>query len=176
MTSPGESLTAVWGPGGFGNGGRGDWQPNTSAAETRKANRQEHPFGLSMRQTRFVPGNCRSYGIFPLSCVMQRRLPYKFGDWQEKCDEADDEIFRPPRRRILFQTHLTRVHRVPNIHYFRLQMYRPPGARLYSPLREGPSGSRKPPSNGRVRRLQWTAAASDRKIIPRRTSAYSAAW
>jgi len=53
-----------------------------SAAETRKANSQEHPFGFWLRQTMFVPGNCRSYGIFPLSCVMQRRLLYKFGDWQ----------------------------------------------------------------------------------------------
>src|SRR6266403_3714115 len=95
MTSPGESLTGVLGPGGFGKGGSGLWQPpNARAANTRKAKRQEDGLSVRLRQTLSVPGNCRSHDICLLSCVMQRCLLYEFVDRQDKCDEIGDRSFR----------------------------------------------------------------------------------
>src|SRR5437762_807646 len=50
IVSPGASLTAVLGPGGFGRGGCEVWQPpHVSAAKTRKAKRQEDGLDARLR-------------------------------------------------------------------------------------------------------------------------------
>src|SRR6266566_3195746 len=87
IVSPGESLTVVLGPGGFGKGGSEVWQPpHASAAKTSKAKRQEDELNARLRQAVSVPGNCRSSHICLLFCVMQSCLLYKIVDRQAKCD------------------------------------------------------------------------------------------
>src|SRR6266487_3948682 len=90
--SPGERLTTVLGPGGFGKGGCEVWQPpHVSAAKTRKAKRQEEKLNLRLREAVSVPGNCRSSHVCLLFCVMQRCLLYKIVDRQDKCDKVGNQ-------------------------------------------------------------------------------------
>src|SRR5262245_49435541 len=86
ITSPGESLTVVCGPGGFGKGGSGLWHaPHMSAAQNTGAKRREDRLEPPpLRSATTVPGNCRLFDIPLLSWIMQGRLLYKLVIWQDK--------------------------------------------------------------------------------------------
>src|SRR5215470_20394800 len=56
------------------------------------------------------------------------------------------------------------------------QIYRRVITPLNSPFRRAFSDSKKPLRNGLVSRPRWPAAASDRKTIPQRTTAFSVGW
>src|SRR4030095_13912073 len=88
MTSPGDSRTAVLGPGGFGRGGHGLWQPpHVSAVRIRTAKSQRDSRNVPLRQTVSVPGNGRSSDVcFLSSCIMAACLFYKHVNRQDKCD------------------------------------------------------------------------------------------
>src|SRR5439155_14995883 len=89
ITSPGESLTGVLGPGGFGKGGSGLWHPPhmSAAAKSKKVKRQEDALNSGLRED--APPNCRSSSVCLLFCVMQRCLIYKIIDTQDKSDMID---------------------------------------------------------------------------------------
>src|SRR6266705_7105742 len=72
IVSPGESLTAVLGPGGFGRGGSGLWQPHASAAKTKKGKRQEDALNSRLRED--LPAKWRLSHNCLLFCTMQRCL------------------------------------------------------------------------------------------------------
>jgi len=87
MTSPGESLTAVWGPGGFGRGGSGAWQlPNMSIAKTTRAKRREEERNSRLRLE--VPGNFRLPHVCILVCAMERDLLHNIAEAQDKYAKA----------------------------------------------------------------------------------------
>src|SRR5207244_3107206 len=87
-TSPGESLTGVWGPGGFGKGGSGAWQlPNMSIAKTTRAKRREEERTSRLRLE--VPGNVfrLPHGCM-LVCAMERGLLHNIAKAQDKYAKA----------------------------------------------------------------------------------------
>jgi hypothetical protein len=93
--SPGESLTAVLGPGGFGRGGCVVWQPpHASATKTTKAARQEDGLNASVRRALLVSDNCRLSHMFLLFCVMQGCLLYKIVGRQDKMQRGRRSAFR----------------------------------------------------------------------------------
>src|SRR5262249_36336674 len=89
ITSPGESLTVVWGPGGFGKGGSGFWQAqHMNTAQTTGAKRREDDLDIPrLRSAMAVSGICPWFDIRLLSWIMQGRLPYKLVNLQDKSDE-----------------------------------------------------------------------------------------
>ena len=91
IISPGESRTAVLGPGGFGKGGSGLWHPpHMSAAKSKTGKRQENALNSRLRED--VPANCRSSTVWFLFCVMPRCLLYKIVERQAKCWGPSDRI------------------------------------------------------------------------------------
>jgi hypothetical protein len=96
IESPGESLTGVLGPGGFGKGG-GVWQlANASAAAIRKAKEpEEGNSNARLRQPVPVFCNCRPSHIRFLFCIMQSCLFDKTIDRQAKYVEVDKQVQKP---------------------------------------------------------------------------------
>src|SRR5262249_1094953 len=97
ITSPGESLTAVLGPGGFGKGGSGLWHaPHMSTAQTTGTKKREDGLDTArLRSAMAVPGNCRWFDIRLLSWITQSPLTNKLVNWQDKSHEPGEAALRP---------------------------------------------------------------------------------